>query len=422
VLVAALRHFIPVGPAWDQYPLQMRQNNPAIPCAGLLREKFKLKDVPDHLRYTHRGLAFWCVARDYITADDCSACFDDEFLRRRIERNERKWTQLPTKLRTDASFAKSISSRDKNLYRDMDVVRDILASIHTLGDDASFWRSHNFPYNFMKEFAPIQLLTNRALMLEACAANAPIFRHLDASLQHDYDFLLALLAKNVAVLLYLDHQTRLYPEFVKNQLGALAKNQLGPLRASAYRVDSTIRLVADAIEPSFWRNYEFIMAWVSAGFGFGFPRAAASDWVRDRNIALISATHYLGKLEECQFDPSHAFRGDCDFMIQVLECHPHLWSTTVGEARSDPWVLTVALASSAEFAKSLLLDWHLNGKDNDIDTICRFIRDRFSAIDTFTRLILGNMLSTESIEDTGSNLTMLNQSIETSLEFKKSLA
>jgi hypothetical protein len=86
--------------------------------------------------------------------------------------------------------------------------------------------------------------------------------------------------------------------------------------------------------------------------------------------------------------------------------------------RKDPWVLSVALASSSEFAKEFLLDRHLNGLDDGNGAVRRFLRVRLSAFDTHTRLILGNTLSTQSIEDKGSNLTMLNQGVETSLEFK----
>jgi hypothetical protein len=96
-----------------------------------------------------------------------------------------------------------------------------LASTSALAHDASFWRNHNFP-DLMMEFESAQLLSNHAFMLEACAANTNTFGRVDAALSRDHGFLLELLAKKVAVLQHLDHETQLlYPVLVKKHLDAL---------------------------------------------------------------------------------------------------------------------------------------------------------------------------------------------------------
>jgi hypothetical protein len=150
------------------------------------------------------------------------------------------------------------------------------------------------------------------------------------------------------------------------------------------------------------------MQWVNAGLGmsvFYLSREVREAWIATRSIALANAMHCPGKLEDASVIGE--FLDDRDFMIKVLERHPHLYEYTTGEARSDPWLCVVSLAGSAEFAKEYLLDLHMDGHDDLIDSICFYLRSRLSVFDTFSKFILGNMLSTQSIEETGSSLTML---------------
>jgi hypothetical protein len=96
------------GPKWSQVPRQMR-DIPEIVAAAFKYNKIELHDVPYHLRYTHPQVALLCLKKSFIAADDCT-CFDAKFLRQAINQKELPWTQLPTNLQTDISFAKSISS------------------------------------------------------------------------------------------------------------------------------------------------------------------------------------------------------------------------------------------------------------------------------------------------------------------------
>jgi hypothetical protein len=109
-------------------------------------------------------------------------------------------------------------------------------------------------------------------------------------------------------------------------------------------------------------------------------------------------------------------------MIEVLMHHPRLYSYATGAAKLDPMVLNVAHDGSLELAKRFLLDLHINGHDDSIDLYIARLRSHLATFDTFSRYILGNMLSSQSIKETGTNLTLLNQGLETSLVFKKKIA
>jgi hypothetical protein len=50
-----------------------------------------------------------------------------------------------------------------------------------------------------------------------------------------------------------------------------------------------------------------------------------------------------------------------------------------------------------------------------------FLRHKFDPFEVFFGCILGNMLSTQSIDVTGTNLTLLDQGIETSINYKRRL-
>ena len=113
---------------------------------------------------------------------------------------------------------------------------------------------------------------------------------------------------------------------------------------------------------------------------------------------------------------------DPDLMKEVVEHQPQLVKLVEGEAASDLSVLFVALSTSCEFAKDYLLEAHLVGHDNFPDFVLCFIQRRLGAFDTFFKCILGNMLSAQSVEQSRSNLTLLNQGIETSFKYKNLLA
>lgn len=64
---------------------------------------------------------------------------------------------------------------------------------------------------------------------------------------------------------------------------------------------------------------------------------------------------------------------------------PDFYKYAVDKAAADLWVLTVALVS-AEFAKEYIWDLHINGKDNETDSIRVFLRSQLSAFDSFSAI------------------------------------
>eukprot|EP00978_Attheya_sp_CCMP212_P030250 scaffold110542_cov52-Attheya_sp.AAC.2 len=98
-----------------------------------------------------------------------------------------------------------------------------------------------------------------------------------------------------------------------------------------------------------------------------------------------------------------------------------MYSKAGGEAKADHVVMTTAFAS-LPMAVDRMTELHLKGLDHEIKDYLLFIRRQLVPFETFSVCILGDMLSTQSAEDSGSYLTLLNQGIETSNTYKKLLA
>lgn len=110
-------------------------------------------------------------------------------------------------------------------------------------------------------------------------------------------------------------------------------------------------------------------------------------------------------------------------MLEVVEHHPMFYLEARHEAECDKRVLTTALAGSMEFTEQLVVsDLHFKGRDNAISRALNFFRRELEPFETFTSCILGNMLSTQSVQGTGTNFTLLNQGPETCHMYKKLLA
>ena len=109
-------------------------------------------------------------------------------------------------------------------------------------------------------------------------------------------------------------------------------------------------------------------------------------------------------------------------MIEAMDHSPELYSCASEEVKSDFVVMTMAFADLPTTATEVMLKLHFEGSDDVIERYLDFLQSKLDPFNTFSACILGNMLSTQSVEETGTNLTLLNQGMETSDIYKKVLA
>ncbi|MGK3742214.1 MAG: hypothetical protein ACI90V_009068 [Bacillariaceae sp.] len=108
-------------------------------------------------------------------------------------------------------------------------------------------------------------------------------------------------------------------------------------------------------------------------------------------------------------------------MADVLKHRPEMYCEAKGAALNDPSCMTIAFAASLELTTRKMKELHFDGKDDEIKRYISFLHHKLDPYEVFFECILGNMLSTQSMHNTGTNLTLLNQGIETSINYKRNL-
>lgn len=371
-------------------------------------------NVSWRLQRNNQEIALFGLQYNLIQADECP-CLNRDFFRRVLEEGELNWHQLPLELQNDLNFTRSIS-----VLVDKDLPEQILSQLVEIRHDQSFWRKllhHLGKENYLSfkhllaKYGPAELCSDREFMLEICGECTDAFTLVERSLASDPDLLELVLGQNPAVIQFLSHETQqLHRDLVLKDITDLPRKD----HRSAYRA-------AKALWPSFWTEYNFAMTWVKAGHGF--PNGVLShdqlmSWTHNLELCLASAIHGSKSFYDVQ---SH-FKAEISFMQEVLTHHPELYSEAEGEAKADPVVMTTAFASMPQLVVHKMSELHLKGLDNEINEYLVFLRNRLDPFDAFAACILGNMLSTQSVDDTGTNLILLNQGLETSSNYKRVLA
>ena len=94
-------------------------------------------------------------------------------------------------------------------------------------------------------------------------------------------------------------------------------------------------------------------------------------------------------------------------MSEVLEHHPELYADAPEHAKYSAELMTIAFARCPKIANNSLLKLHFSGEDGKIVSYLDFLQRQLEPYEIFQRWILGKMLSTQSIEDTGTLLILL---------------
>lgn len=401
---------------WKDVPVHFH-NDVDLLATAVLYERIDMKDVPEHLQKNHKDVAFSCVQRNYIDPDDCTCLKDDrEFWKQVLEEGRANWGQLPSALKTDVDFAFSISCcTEKKLPEQM------LEHLVDMYHDQSFWRhmmalqrssgeerwEHHFQ-ELMALFAPASLFSDFEFMLEMSQTCAALFALVDEGLAGNRVFLEDALAGNVLVLQYLSPEAQLlHSDLVMKAIPHLAK-----LSADSMHV----YYISKSLNASFLSDYDLVMMWVKAGLGI--PSQMSDALENDRDVALASVVY-----TKTFHTVPQTFRTDTSFMLEVVKHHPMLYLEARDDAYHDPRVMATAIAGSMELTERVLVsDLHFKGHDNMIRAFFDFLRRELEPFETFCSCILGNMLSTQSFQDTGNNLALLNQGPETCQMYKKRLA
>mmetsp|Transcript_15779 Transcript_15779/g.28692 ORF Transcript_15779/g.28692 Transcript_15779/m.28692 type:complete len:249 (+) Transcript_15779:3128-3874(+) len=246
-------------------------------------------------------------------------------------------------------------------------------------------------------------------MIETCRKCADIFPLVERTLASDCNFLELVLdqSQNADVLQFLSHET----QQLRQDLGIK-----GIPCFSRDRKERATYCTAEAMCPLFGDDCNFAMTWAKAGHDFN-SHACDRCWLEEDSSTTCLASAIHG---ESFWSVGPQFQDDSPFMLKVLEHHLERYSEVKGEAKADHVVMTTAFASLL-VAGHRMTELHLKGQEHEIKDYLLFLRYQLVPFETFSVYILGNMPSTQSVKDTGTNLALLNQGIETSNIYKKLL-
>lgn len=408
------------GPKWKDIPIQFQTNEDLLSTA-VLYQKISFEDVPLDIQKNNPQISLYGVLYNHIEADDCP-CLSRDFLKQVLEDGELNWDQLPTPLMNDVDFALSISR-----FKDQKLPGQILEHLFESRSNRIFWRKllyspglissptgYDIFMHLLERYLPPDLCSDHEFMLEMSRECTEAFSVVDRNLASDRKFLELALGQNAAVLKFLPHEIQqLNRDLVVKAIKSLGKSRDKNDYMAVYYVEKALR-------PSFWMDYDFAMTWVMSGLGFpsnSLPDDVIYAWMDDRGLCLANAVQN----KSLQY-VAPQFLQDIPFMLEVVTHHPWLYLKAQGAAKSDLVVMTTAFAGCPDLAGRVMSEIHLKGQDQEIHNYLDYLRNKLDPYESFFECILGNMLSTQSLESTGSPLTLLNQGLETSNKYKILLA
>ncbi|KAG7339918.1 hypothetical protein IV203_024968 [Nitzschia inconspicua] len=420
VILCALR--TSRGASWEDVHARFR-NDIDIIATAVANEKLKFENLPLDIVQSREEIALYGVKNDLISADVCP-CLTHQILKDNIENGVLDWYQLPQTVRDNMEFAMAIEfdkvEGKKRLYE------QLFEHFEELRHDKMFWwrwheslcpkeKDREFPFtSLFEKYCPADLLADEKFVTEFCAEYASLYKVIaDQPFATSRHFLQTALNQNPGVLQYLSYQTQIDNlDLVLTAIHGLGTTPVGKPGKYVYAA-------AKCLAPKLWKKRLVAMAWVKAGHRF--PRHALSDhrlnaWMANRQLCLASAIN--SESMYCIYN----FSDDIAFMRHVVTQCPKLYLEAGDEASSDPVVMTIAFAGLSDLASKTMDKLHFDGHDDKIQSYLSFLKSKLELYDTFVSCVLGTMLSTQSVESTGSTLTLLNQGHETSIVYKRLLA
>jgi len=239
------------------------------------------EEVPDYIKRNDPRFALRGVKEGKLNPDECPALLNPQFMKYQFEEGEIVWEELPTALKTNIEFARSIES-----FPTTDYVRDVLEHFPLLRNERVVWvkavdaDNCDTLYAVVEEFAPAEILSDRELMLTACTNDAGTLDHVQTRLAEDHDFLLALAGGNHHILYVLTHELqRRYNDVVDAALqqyySAVRRNNEGDVWE-----------IVDNLLPELWNNRDFVLRWFRGGLPF-WPRFAGRNGRRTKKSSAL---------------------------------------------------------------------------------------------------------------------------------------
>lgn len=228
---------------------------------ALFRTQFcaqRWSDVPNDWQRMHKGLALFGVVNEFINADDCPCLLDRDFMRTCIEKGAlKKWNKLPTELQCDVDFARSIQ-----VFPSAVLYAQLFSCFPDLFGDRTFWRTvvdsaatseakgalYVKLSSTIRHFAPVEILSDRELMINACSVDEDTLFSLDDSFTREHDFLLACVHRNPHCFDWIFPEVqRLFPDVVDRALSRYMEiEELDD--HSIHKISSWVESMA----PEFW--------------------------------------------------------------------------------------------------------------------------------------------------------------------------
>ncbi|KAG7351720.1 protein of unknown function DUF4116 containing protein [Nitzschia inconspicua] len=420
VILCALR--TSKGALWEDVHARFR-NDIDIIATAVANGKLKFEKVPLEIVQSREEIALYGVKNDLISADVCP-CLTHQILKENIENGVLDWNQLPQTVRGNMEFAMAIEfdkvEGKKRIYQ------QLFEHFEELRHDKMFWlRCHDSlcpkeedrEWDFMslfREYCPADLLADENFVTEFCAEYASLYDVIaEQPFATSRHFLETIINRNPKVLRLISHQTQI------DNLDLVLTAIHGLSTIPPDNQGRHVYAAAKCLAPKLWKKRNVAMAWVKAGHGF--PTHALSDhrlnaWMANRQLCLASAIN--SESMYCIYN----FSDDIEFMTQVVTQCPKLYLEAGDEVAADPVVMTIAFAGLLDLASKTMDKLHFDGHDDKIQSYLSFLNSKLEMYDTFISCVLGTMLSTQSVESTGSTLTLLNQGHETSIVYKRLLA
>jgi len=398
------------GITWEKVPCVLQTNTEvlfaALACGAIGTYQMPKKD----LFHSQPELAVFGIQAGLVNADEFT-CLTRDVFRNAIAEDYLEWYKLPTSLRYDTSFARSIN----RFKRDRTPIH-LLRSIPQMAEDASFWEKcfhiededdDDEPFSCLLGYLPVSIRENREIMLQSLQLCTQAFVLVAPDLKSDPSFLEAALMQSPYTLQYLSFEVQ-------------RDNQAAIMKAARNISEKKVRNdFANKLCPSLWTDYDFAMNWVKSGHGFPdvLDGRTTLAWYDNHDLCLERVIH------QHSIDPvSGRYCNDIAFMSNLLERAPELYPNVFGAAKFDQTVMTIAFSGDSATAESAITDLHLYDGESVIRDYLCYLYKQLEPYRTFVSCILGNMLSTQSMETTGTRLTLLNQGLETSTRYKKLLA
>ena len=403
---------------WKHLPDECKSNVDVALAAISNRYIEQWEDIPIALQSVESvAFAAWksilrCHGRYYSNLSLYSPALNRDFFVSCIEQEKvDEWDDLPQEYRTDIEFARSLT-----FFPSKSIAYSILDEFQEMCYERETWvkvlRStalHNYVGNLLELFAPITIISDRPLMLQACEFDT-VLRSVDETLGHDRSFLLEVLQQYPQQLIYLDNESQhMFPDLVLSTLTPLSELNL-PRHA--------IRKLIESLDPSFWNFRSNYIIWFTSGFPHPHVLQAERSIIADayydnEEIAMLIAAHCRADFRQDSFETttSDRLRSDESFMTKVLELDPMLILCAADELQTDFDLALISIGNSKQ-AYEYYAERHIKFLGEFLDAV----NQKLILYESYVHLVLGGIMQPQCY------LSKLGQDNETTMSFKKSIA